>query len=133
MSIGDLSMKEIITFSRENNFCPVAFALRAIEGKWKLPILWVLSQNGTLRYNELKKAIEGITNMMLTSSLKEMEQHGLVTRVQYNEIPPHVDYSLAEAGKKLLPVLDNLAGWGMEFKRGDNNQSTEPCSRGATS
>ena len=108
-------MREITTFSKDNDFCPVAFALRAIEGKWKLPILWVLSQNGTLRYNELKKAIEGITNMMLTSSLKEMEQHGLVTRVQYNEIPPHVDYSLSEAGKKLLPVLDSLAGWGMEF------------------
>lgn len=122
-------MKEIITFSKESHFCPVAFALRAIEGKWKLPILWVLSQNGTLRYNELKKAIEGITNMMLTSSLKEMEQHGLVIRVQYNEIPPHVDYSLSEAGKKLLPVLDNLAGWGMEFIREDNNQSAEPCSR----
>lgn len=108
-------MKDIITYSIENDFCPVAFALKVIEGKWKLPILWVLSQNGTLRYNELKKGIPGITNMMLTSSLKELEQSGLVNRVQYNEIPPRVDYSLAESGKKLLPVLDELAKWGMEL------------------
>lgn len=110
-------MKDMITFSIENDFCPVAYALKVIEGKWKLPILWVLSQNGTLRYTELKKSVVGITNMMLTSSLKELEQSGLVNRVQYNEIPPHVDYSLAEAGKKLLPVLDELANWGEKLIR----------------
>ncbi|EPY2272907.1 winged helix-turn-helix transcriptional regulator [Clostridium sporogenes] len=108
-------MKDIITFSIENDFCPVAHALKIIGGKWKLPILWVLSQNGTLRYNELKRSIVGITNMMLASSLKELEESGLVNRVQYNEIPPHVDYSLAEAGKNLLPVLDELAKWGQDL------------------
>lgn len=115
MSIGDLKMKNIIIFSKENVFCPVAYSLKVIEGKWKLPILWVLTQNGTLRYNELKKSIEGITNMMLTSSLKELEEDGLVDRVQYNEIPPRVEYSLSAAGKKLLPVLDELAKWGTEL------------------
>lgn len=105
-------MKTLITYSKENDFCPVAFALRAIEGKWKLPVLWVLTQNGTLRYNELRRAVEGITNMMLTSTLKELENDGLITRTQYNEIPPHVDYCLSEAGIKLLPVLDELAKWG---------------------
>lgn len=108
-------MKDTITFSIENDFCPVASALKIIEGKWKLPILWVLSQNGTLRYNELKRSIVGITNMMLTSSLKELEKSGLVVRVQYNEIPPHVDYSLTKSGEKLLPVLEELAKWGMEL------------------
>ncbi|MEL7657779.1 MAG: helix-turn-helix domain-containing protein [Bacillota bacterium] len=108
-------MKDIITFSIDNDVCPVATALKAIEGKWKLPILWVLSKNGTLRYNELKRGIAGITNMMLSSSLKELEQNGIVNRVQYNEIPPHVDYSLTEAGIKLLPVLDELAKWGQDL------------------
>lgn len=108
-------MKEIITFSKGNDVCPVGSALKAIEGKWKLPIIWVLSQNGTLRYNELKKSITGITNMMLSSSLKELERDGLIVRVQYNEIPPHVDYSLAEAGEKLIPVLNELAKWGTEL------------------
>lgn len=113
-------MKDIIKFSKEDVFCPVACSLKVIEGKWKLPILWVLAQNGTLRYNELKKYIEGITNMMLTSSLKELEKDGIVDRVQYNEIPPHVEYSLSEAGRKLLPVLDELARWGAELAQGNN-------------
>lgn len=108
-------MKDLIVFSKEDVFCPVAYSLKAMEGKWKMPILWVLSQNGTLRFNELKKSIEGITNMMLTSSLKELASDGIINRVQYNEIPPHVDYSLSEIGKKLLPVLDELAKWGTEL------------------
>jgi DNA-binding HxlR family transcriptional regulator len=105
-------MESMITFSVKNTLCPVASALNAIEGKWKLPILWILSQNEVMRYNELKKSIEGITNMMLSSSLKELEEHGIVNRVQYNEIPPRVEYSLTEIGKKLLPVLNELASWG---------------------
>lgn len=109
-------MKEAVIFSIESDMCPVASALRAIEGKWKLPILWVLSQSGTLRYSELRKSVMGITNMMLTSSLKELEECGLVSRVQYNEIPPRVDYSLTKAGEKLLPVLDELAKWGKELR-----------------
>lgn len=115
MSKGDFNMKDMIIYSQENVFCPVAYSIKIIEGKWKLPILWVLSQNGTLRYNELKKNIDGITNMMLTSSLKELEKDGLVDRVQYNEIPPHVEYSMAQNGKMLLPVLDELAKWGTEL------------------
>lgn len=107
-------MKETITYSPENNFCPVAFAFKLINGKWKLPILWVLAKNGTLRYNELKRSIEGITNMMLSSSLKELEEADLVNRIQYNEIPPHVDYSLTEAGMKLLPIMEELAKYGEE-------------------
>lgn len=108
-------MKDVIIYSKENVFCPVSYSLNIIEGKWKLPILWVLSQNGTLRFNELKRGIEGITNMMLTSSLKELEKDGIIDRVQYNEIPPHVDYSLSKSGMKLLPVLDELAKFGMEL------------------
>ncbi|SMC46855.1 winged helix-turn-helix transcriptional regulator [Sporomusa malonica] len=108
-------MKEIKTFSIKDDLCPVGFALKVIEGKWKLPILWVLCQNGTLRYNELKKSILGITNMMLTSSLKELEESGIVNRVQYNEIPPRVEYSLTEIGNRLLPVLDEFAKWGQEL------------------
>ena len=108
---------DVITFSLDDGVCPVAFALKVIEGKWKLPILWVLSQNGTLRYNELKRGVVGITNMMLTSCLKELEQSSIVSRIQYNEIPPHVDYSLTETGRKLLPVLEELAKWGEELQK----------------
>lgn len=107
-------MRELITYSKVAEGCPVEYALKVIEGKWKLPILFVLSQNGTLRYNELKKSIEGITNMMLTRSLKELEKDGMIERLQFNEIPPHVDYSLAEAAKVLLSILEELKKWGID-------------------
>jgi len=94
--------------------CPVSFALRLIGGKWKLPILWALSCKGVLRYNELRRCVCGITNMMLSQSLKELEQNGLVRRIQYMEIPPHVEYSLTPSGESLMPALNELAAWGTE-------------------
>lgn len=92
--------------------CPVIYALHLIGGKWQLPIIWVLNQHSVLRYNELKRRVCGITNMMLTQSLKQLEESGLIQRVQYQEIPPRVEYSLTPAGKSLLPALDELAEWG---------------------
>ena len=76
----------------KSNFdnCPLTFALNYIGGKWRLPIIWALSKNGTMRYNELKRSIDGITNMMLTQSLKELELNGIINRQQYMEIPPRV-------------------------------------------
>lgn len=99
-------------FSGEINFCPITYALKLIGGKWRIPILWTLSQNGTMRYNELKRNITGITNMMLTQSLKDLEATGLINRVQYMEIPPRVEYSLTDTGMSLLPALAELARWG---------------------
>ncbi|AYO29405.1 transcriptional regulator [Biomaibacter acetigenes] len=104
------------------NACPVTYALKLIGGKWKIPILWVLSQNGTMRYNELKRRISGITNMMLTQSLKDLEANGLIKRVQYMEIPPRVEYSLTDAGMSLLPALAELARWGTEQMKQYNNK-----------
>ncbi|MGB9859895.1 MAG: winged helix-turn-helix transcriptional regulator [Moorellaceae bacterium] len=100
--------------SQEMDSCPVTYALKLIGGKWQIPILWVLSQNGKMRYNELKRSIGGITNMMLTKSLKELEENGLIQRVPYMEIPPRVEYSLTDVGRSLMPVLDELARWGRE-------------------
>ena len=74
-----------------DEICPVVYALSIIGQKWKIPILWHLGEGGTLRYSEIKHGIRGITNIMLTNSLRELEAHGLVSRKQYNEVPPHVD------------------------------------------
>jgi len=101
-------------FSEGINSCPVAYALKLIGGKWQIPILWALSQNGTMRYSELKRNISSITNIMLTQSLKELEANGLINRVQHMEIPPRVEYSLTDAGMSLLPALAELARWGTE-------------------
>lgn len=96
-----------------NGSCEIVNALNLLSGRWKLPILWKLSY-GNIRYNELKRQVHGITNIMLTRSLQELETHGLVSRIQYSEIPPHVEYCLTKAGQKLLPALHELKKWGEE-------------------
>ena len=68
-----------------------------------------------IRFGELKKELGGITNTMLTSSLRELEQDGLVNRMQFNEIPPHVEYSLSDKGKDLLPVFYEMTKWGFKY------------------
>ncbi|MFZ7102508.1 MAG: winged helix-turn-helix transcriptional regulator [Peptococcaceae bacterium] len=94
-------------------------------GKWRLPIIWALSQNDTLRYNELQRKVTGITNMMLSQVLKELEMYGLVERRQYMEIPPRVEYSLTEAGEDLVPALESLAKWGKRMK----NRTGDICKK----
>jgi DNA-binding HxlR family transcriptional regulator len=96
--------------------CPLTFALSLIGGKWRLPIIWALSKNGTMRYNELRKTIRGITNMMLTQSLRELEAYGIAHREQFMEVPPRVEYSLTEQGRSLIPALKELADWGAMMK-----------------
>ena len=82
--------------------------------RWKLPILWHLADEGTLRYNELKRGIPLITNIMLTQALRELERSHLVDRVNYDTIPPHVEYSLSERGKTLIPILKDIHTWGKD-------------------
>ena len=96
--------------------CPLTYALNLIGGKWRLPIIWALNKNKTMRYNELKRSIGGITNMMLTQSLKELEAYGIVIRKQYMEIPPRVEYSLTRNGENLIPALKELAEWGKKMQ-----------------
>ena len=92
--------------------CPVLYALDLIGQKWKLPILWYLHEKENTRYNELKRRIPGITNIMLTKSLRELEADGLVKRTEYQTIPPKVEYSLTNHGQNLLPTLNELYKWG---------------------
>ncbi|MBR4203876.1 MAG: helix-turn-helix transcriptional regulator [Clostridia bacterium] len=91
--------------------CPLGRALDMIGGKWKLRIICTLYVDGTQRYNDLVKKTTGITNTMLAASLKELEADGIVTRTQYAEIPPRVEYALTEHGRELWPILHRLAHW----------------------
>lgn len=93
--------------------CEVINAFSVISGRWKLPILWRLSL-GKTRYNELKRQVRGITNIMLTRSLQELQSHGLVERIQHSLTPPHVEYGLTEHGRKLIPGLTALRDWAKE-------------------
>ena len=94
--------------------CAVMHALEIIGGKWRLPIIWELSTQDSMRYNELKRHLNGITNIMLTRALQGLEEHGLVKRVELCRIPPHVEYSLTESCKQLLPALEIINEWGKE-------------------
>ena len=107
----------------ETKKCPLIYALDIIGQKWKLPIMWYLFQNDFTRYNELKRKVKGITNMMLTKSLKELEEHNLIVRTQYETIPPKVEYALTERGKALLPALHELSLWGEEQIKLDKSKS----------
>lgn len=80
--------------------------------KWKLPILWHLHEAKATRYLELRRRIPGITYTMLTKSLRELEEAGLVNRHNYGTVPPRVDYALTEDGEALLPALNELYRWG---------------------
>jgi DNA-binding HxlR family transcriptional regulator len=91
--------------------CPVSFVLEKIGGRWKPLILWNL-RNGQLRYSELRKSIPPITEKMLIQHLKQLESDKIVVRKVIGIMPPHVEYSLSDAGAELLPALDVLAKWG---------------------
>ena len=68
-----------------------------------------------MRFGELKNAVTRVTNTMLTNSLRKLEQRGVVTRIQYNEIPPHTEYSLTEQGRELLPIMFEMVRWGEKY------------------
>lgn len=95
--------------------CPVTSLLLMLQGKWKFHILYELCIKDPIRFGELRKNIDGITNTMLASSLRELEKDGLVSRIQYNEIPPHVEYSLTEMGHDLLPIFYEMTKWGFRY------------------
>ena len=93
--------------------CPVEATLELFSGKGKGMILYHLLE-GTLRFNELKRRVGFISQRMLTKQLRELEQHGLVHREVYPEVPPKVEYSLTETGRSLEPILLALKTWGRE-------------------
>ena len=95
--------------------CPVTSLLAILQGKWKFQIIYEMCIKSPIRFGELRKAINGITNTVLTTSLRELETDGLVSRIQFNEIPPHVEYSLTDKGKALLPIFYEMTKWGFEY------------------
>ena len=95
--------------------CPVETTLTLIGDKWKVLILRDLMP-GTKRFGELKKSIGSVSQKVLTAQLRDREQHGLVHREVFAEVPPRVEYSLTELGRSLKPILDAMWNWGEEFK-----------------
>lgn len=95
--------------------CPVATAVALVGGKWKLLILRNL-RGRPWRFNELQRDLEGISQKVLTDSLRQMMDDGLVYRQDYQELPPRVEYGLTDLGKEMLPIIDALANFGNYYK-----------------
>lgn len=95
--------------------CPVTKGLKIFESKWNARVLYELILNDTMRFGEIKRKIPNISNTMLASTLKGLEEYGLVTRIQFNEIPPHVEYSLTASGKAFIDVFDAIGNWGEKY------------------
>lgn len=93
--------------------CPITATLEFIGGRWKTIILYTLS-SGTRRFGELAVRIPAVSRKVLTQQLKELEQHGLVKREPFREIPPRVEYSLTDLGRSLDKVLREMEAWGIE-------------------
>ena len=99
--------------------CPVATTVALIGSKWKLLILRNLLAR-PWRFNELKRDLAGISQKMLTDSLRSMEADGIITRTVYPEVPPKVEYALSELGESMRPVIRSMEEWGKAYKQ--NNQ-----------
>lgn len=95
--------------------CPVQKILNLFQGKWNLRIIYELSKDESMRFGELKKAVPDISNTVLTSTLKALENQGIVLRQQFNEVPPHVEYSLTESAKALDKVFQTMREWGNRY------------------
>ena len=99
----------------ENGNCPVTPVISMLQGKWKMQIIYELCIKSPMRFGELKKMLGNVTNTALTNALRELEENELIHREQFNEIPPHVEYSLTDRGKDLLPVFHAIANWGLKY------------------
>lgn len=109
MGITDLKGKDTVI---QNT--PFGYTMSVIGGKWKMAILYVLAARQPVRFNEMQRQVGAITYKILSAHLKELEADGLVTRKEYPQIPPKVEYSLTPKAQTLLPVLEQLCEWGAQ-------------------
>ena len=103
--------------------CTVSVTLEIIGGKWKSLILWQLSFK-TLRFSQLQRRLQKVTQKMLTQQLRELERDGLILREVYAEVPPRVEYSLTELGRSVVPILELMCQWGRDYLDMDDRSAT---------
>lgn len=129
-------MKEAMTYDEflervhegivtEKGNCPITPLLLMLQGKWKNQVIYELCIKEPIRFGELKKNLVGITNTMLTSTLRDLENDGLIKREQFNEIPPHVEYSFTEKGRDLMPIFYAIMNWGFKYEEDNEKKEQE--------
>lgn len=102
--------KEIVTQ------CPMDVTINILSGKWKMSILWHLSK-GVIRFNELQRLLNNITQKTLTLQLRELERDGIIYRKIYAEVPPKVEYGLTKLGESMKPILRSMCDWGKNYQK----------------
>ena len=96
--------------------CYFELTVSVLSGKWKALILYRLADEPVMRFSEMRRSMPEITERMLSKQLRELENHGLIARTVYNQIPPKVEYSLTKIGAGLIPVLMAMKNWGAEYE-----------------
>ena len=112
--MNNLMIKENLEKYTKIESCPLRNVLSRFSGKWSILILCVISENEKTRFNEINKAIPDISSKVLSDTLKNLEADKLISRHQYGEIPPRVEYTLTPLGKSLMPELEKLIWWAIE-------------------
>ena len=123
-------IKEIIIYERKTEkeiLCPLEYGLDIFGGKWKSRIICVLAANGTLRYNALRNELGNITDAVLAAMLKEMIADDIISRKQYDEIPPRVEYSLTQNRVSVLPILQSICKWSKGHSSTKIEKKLPPC------
>ncbi len=95
---------------------PVEFALNKIGGTWKMPILWRLKDR-VMRYGELKRSMPRISDKMLTTQLRELEEHGFITRKAYPVVPPKTEYTITQKGMEVIPIINTMREYGIKLMK----------------
>lgn len=109
--------------------CPLEYGLELFGGKWKSRIICVLNAKKNLRYSSLRKEMLNVTDAVLASTLKELINDGLVSRMQYEEISPRVEYTLTKKGKSVIPILQNICKWAGIFKKENSGKLMTQCQK----
>ena len=107
--------------------CPLEYGMNIFGGKWKPRIICILNHKSTMRYGDIRKELVNLTDTVLSGALKELVDDGMVTRVQYDEIPPKVEYSLSEKGRSVVPILQSICEWSSIVHRIDEDHVLTQC------
>ncbi len=109
--------------------CPLEYGLEIFGGKWKSRVICVLNEKKVLRYSGIRSEMLNITDAVLASTLKELIRDGIVSRKQYAEIPPRVEYSLTKKGKSVVPILQSICRWAGIFQRDSSEGMLPQCQK----
>jgi DNA-binding HxlR family transcriptional regulator len=109
--------------------CPLEYGLEIFGGKWKSRIICLLAEKEVLRYSSLRKEMTNITDAVLTTTLKELTEDGIVQRRQFDEIPPRVEYCLSDKGISVVPILQSICRWSGAYHKEDSENVLSQCQK----